>query len=141
MSNGVGWYVNSKQRADALHQHILQRLSEGRDTFLTEQEGNRTLSQNNALHALLRRLAGEMNEAGFDVKTFLAESKGKMDIPWTEKSCKEILVRPVIKAMYDKQSTTKLTKEELSKALDVLLARVAEITGVTPVGLEGDKYG
>ena len=141
MTSGVGWYINSKQRADALHQHLLQRLSEGRDTFLTEQEGNRTLSQNSALHALLRRLASELNEAGYDVKHFLAESESKLDLPWTEASCKELLVRPVIRALYDKQSTTKLTKEELSKALDVLLARVAEITGVTPVGLEGDKYG
>ena len=138
MTSGVGWYINSKQRADALHKHLLQRLSEGRQTILTEKEYTRTLAQNNGLHALLRRLADEMNEAGYDVKHFLSESESKLDLPWTEASCKELLVRPVIKAMYDKQSTTKLTKEELSKALDVLLARVAEITGVTPVGLGGE---
>ena len=141
MTSGVFWTIETKANADALHQHLLQRLSEGRQTILTEKEYTRTLAQNNALHALLRRLAVDMNEAGYDVKTFLAEEEGKVDLPWTEESCKEILVRPVIRAMYTKESTTRLTKEELSKALDVLLARVAEITGVTPVGLEGDKYG
>ena len=141
MTSGVGWSIDSKQKADALHQHILQRLSEGRHTFLSEQEGTRTLDQNSALHALLRRLAGDMNDAGYDVKTFLAETKSTLELPWTEKSCKELLVRPVIKAMYTKQSTTQLTKQELSEAIDVLLARVAEITGVTPAGLEGDWHG
>jgi len=138
MTSGVGWYIDNKAKADALHQHILQRLSEGRHTFLSEQEGTRTLDQNSALHALLRRLAGDMNDAGYDVKTFLAETKSTLELPWTEKSCKELLVRPVIKAMYTKQSTTQLTKQELSEAIDVLLARVAEITGVTPAGLEGE---
>ena len=141
MTSGVGWSIDSKQKADALHQHILQRLSEGRHTFLSEQEGTRTLDQNSALHALLRRLAGDMNDAGYDVKTFLTETKSTLELPWTEKSCKELLVRPVIKAMYTKQSTTQLTKQELSEAIDVLLARVAEITGVTPAGLEGDWHG
>lgn len=141
MTSGVGWHISSKQRADALHQHILQRLSEGRDVFLSEKEGTRTTDQNSALHALLRRLAADMNDAGYDVKTFLAETKSTLDLPWTEKSCKELLVRPVIKVMYEKESTTKLTKQELSEAIDVLLARVAEITGVTPAGLEGEKYG
>ena len=138
MTSGVGWYINSKQRADALHQHLLQRLSEGRDTFLTEQEGNRTLSQNSALHALLRRLAADMNEAGYDVKKFLAEAEGKLDIPWTEEAAKEILIRPVIDVMWTKKSTTQLTKSELSESVDVILARVAEITGVTVAGLGGE---
>jgi len=138
MTSGVGWYIDNKAKADALHQHILQRLSEGRHTLLSEQEGARTLDQNAALHALLRRLARDMNDAGYDVKTFLAETKSTLELPWTEKSCKELLVRPVIKAMYTKQSTTQLTKQELSEAIDVLLARVAEITGVTPAGLEGE---
>ena len=141
MTSGVGWYIDNKAKADALHRHILQRLSEGRHTFLSEQEGTRTLDQNSALHALLRRLAGDMNDAGYDVKTFLTETKSTLELPWTEKSCKELLVRPVIKAMYTKQSTTQLTKQELSEAIDVLLARVAEITGVTPAGLEGDWHG
>ena len=138
MTSGVGWYIDNKAKADALHQHILQRLSEGRHTLLSEQECARTLDQNAALHALLRRLARDMNDAGYDVKTFLAETKSTLELPWTEKSCKELLVRPVIEAMYTKQSTTQLTKQELSEAIDVLLARVAEITGVTPAGLEGE---
>ena len=141
MTSGAFWVLSDKQRLDALYQHALQRLSEGRQLILSEQEGTRTLDQNAALHALLRRLARDMNDAGYDVKTFLTETKSTLELPWTEKSCKELLVRPVIKAMYTKQSTTQLTKQELSEAIDVLLARVAEITGVTPAGLEGNWHG
>lgn len=139
MSNGVGWHINSEQKARNLHEHILRRLSDGRDVFLSEREGTRTTDQNAALHALLRRLAGAMNDAGYDVKKFLAEAEGKLDIPWTEEAAKEILIRPVIDAMWTKQSTTQLTKSELSESVEVILARVAEITGVTVDGLEGPR--
>ena len=139
MSNGVGWHINSEQRAKALHEHILQRLSEGRDVFLSEKEGTRTTDQNSALHALLRRLAAAMNDAGYDVKKFLAEAEGKLDIPWTEDAAKEILIRPVIDVMWTKKSTTQLTKSELSESVEVILTRVAEITGVTVDGLEGPR--
>jgi hypothetical protein len=139
MSNGVGWHINSEQSAKYLYEHVLRRLSEGREVFLSEKEGTRTTDQNSALHALLRRLAAAMNESGYDVKKFLAEAEGKLDIPWTEQAAKEILIRPVIDVMWTKKSTTQLTKSELSESVEVILARVAEITGVTVDGLEGPR--
>ena len=75
MSNGVGWHINSEQKRQKFTRTYPQRLSEGRDVFLSEREGTRTTDQNAALHAFLRRLAGAMNDAGYDVKKFLARQR------------------------------------------------------------------
>ena len=136
MSNGVGWHINSEQKARNLHEHILRRLSEGRDVFLSEREGTRTTDQNAALHALLRRLAEALNDAG---KEMAHPFNPEFHIPWSEVSVKELLLRPIAIAKYDKASTTRLTRAELSEAVEILLGRIAELTGVTVDGLEGPR--
>ena len=138
MSSGVSWVVSDKQRLDALYQHALQRLSEGRHLILTEKEGNRTTDQNSALHAVLRRLAEALNDAGQEMAH---PFNPEFHIPWSEVSVKELLLRPIAVAKYDKASTTRLTRKELSEVVEILLGRIAELTGVTVDGLEGDKYG
>lgn len=88
---------------------------------------NRSTKQNAALHACFRRLATNLNNAGFGVAHPL---KPELQIPWTESSVKELLLRPIIQAMFKKESTSQLTTDELSKAVGVMLNRVAELTGV-----------
>jgi len=45
-------------------------------------------------------------------------------------NCKELLLRPIIQAMYSKDSTSSLSKEEISRSMEVLLNRISELTGV-----------
>ena len=136
MSNGTGWHINSEQKAKNLHEHILRKLSEGRDVFLSEKEGSRTTDQNSALHAVLRRLAEALNDAGQEMAH---PFNSEFHIPWSEVSVKELLLRPIAIAKYDKASTTRLTRTELSEAVEILLGRIAELTGVTVDGLEGPR--
>ena len=135
MTGGTFWRIRTKDNADHLHQFLLKSLSEGRDMILREEETTRTTKQNNALHALLRRLAKGLNAAGHTVKH---PFKPELELPWTENLCKETLMRPIITAMYDKDSTAKLSREELSEAVDVMLSRIADLTGVYVDGLEGE---
>ena len=128
--------LKDRQSIDALHQHASQKLSEGRHLILTEQEGTRTLDQNSALHAVLRRLAEGLNDAGQEMAH---PFNPELHIPWSEVSVKELLLRPIAIAKYDKASTTKLTRAELSEAVEILLGRIAELTGVTVDGLEGPQ--
>ena len=64
----IQWLIRSKDNADRLHEFLLRNLSEGRETILEEKEGNRSTRQNAALHALLRRLAGGLNDGGHTVQ-------------------------------------------------------------------------
>lgn len=91
------------------------------------EEKQRTLRQNKALHLLMTQLADELNNHG---KTMMRVLNQTADIPWTDVSTKEYLLRPIIRAMYGKTSTTELTTKELTKATDFLLDHVAKTTGV-----------
>ena len=135
MSNGTSWHIRSKDNADHLHRFLLQRLSEGRDVFLSEKEGPRTTDVNSSLHCVLRRLSEALNDAG---KEMAHPFNPEFHIPWSEISVKELLLRPIIQAKYGKESTTKLTNAESSEAVEILLGRIAELTGVTVAGLGGE---
>ena len=88
----------------------------------------RTDSQNRALHTFFRRLASEMNNAGFELKSFF-ESK-ELDVPWNGDRVKDLIWRPIQEAMLDKKSTRKLTTEEVSQVYEVVTRKIAEMTGV-----------
>lgn len=67
----------------------------------------RTGQQNRALHKGCELIAASLNGAGLDMRTVL---KPEIDIPWTKESVKEYIIRPVMKAMTTKSSTTTLSK-------------------------------
>jgi desulfoferrodoxin (superoxide reductase-like protein) len=136
MTSGTFWLLKDRHSIDALHKHASQKLLEGRHLILTEQEGTRTTDQNSALHAVLRRLAEALNDAGQEMAH---PFNPEFHIPWSEISVKELLLRPIAIAKYDKASTTRLTRKELSEAVEILLGRIAELTGVTVDGLEGPR--
>jgi len=67
----------------------------------------RTEQQNKALHLFFEHLAIELNLAGLPIKKVLEKS---VDIDWSAESCKEILWKPIQKAVLNKSSTTELDK-------------------------------
>ncbi len=87
----------------------------------------RTMRQNASLHLLLTQLSSELNDHG---KTMMQVLSHDAEIEWTPEAAKEYLLRPFIKAMYQKESTTQLTTKELSKATEAMLDHVAKTTGI-----------
>ena len=88
----------------------------------------RTQRQNKAMHLMLTQLADELNASG---KTMMRVLSQTAEIPWTDVSAKEYLLRPIIRAMYNKNSTKELTTKELTKATDFLLDHIAKTTGLS----------
>lgn len=88
----------------------------------------RTKLQNRAMHLAFTLLADELNNAGLDMKKVL-----KVDIPWTPKTVKEFLYRPVMRAMLNKESTTELDTKEISDVWEVLTRELAEKKGVNAI--------
>ena len=68
-------------------------------------------------------IAQELNDAGYWVRHPFSD---KLEIPFTEILVKETLYKPIVKAMYDKNSTGKLTPQELSNAAEVLVRWLSE---------------
>lgn len=86
----------------------------------------RTIKQNSAMHKYFSMLSDKLNEGGLSVAKTL-----KIDIEWTPTSVKDLLWRPIQEAVLDKKSTTKLTKDEITKVYDVLNRALAERFGMS----------
>ena len=84
----------------------------------------RSESQQAAIEVFCRELAEALNDAGYEMKAVLAVKK--VDVPWTQESVKEVLFKPIVKAMLNKDSTTKLNTDEVSKVYEVLDRHMSE---------------
>jgi hypothetical protein len=69
-------------------------------------------------------LADVLNDAGLDQRKVL---KPSISIPWSGASVKEQLFKPIMKGMFEKESTTQLDKQgEIDKVWDMLLKHLGE---------------
>ena len=85
------------------------------------EEETRTLAQNNALHLYCQLVAEALNSAGYDITKTIKVMKEGIDIPWSKESVKEILWRTIQKSLYNKHSTTQLSKhEEITEIWEVM---------------------
>jgi len=94
----------------------------------SKEEKQRTLTQNRALHLYFTHLADELNGAGYDIRKTL---KPSIDIPWSGKTIKEYLWRPVMEAQLGKKSTTEMTTKDIDKVFDVINRHLGEKFGLS----------
>lgn len=102
---------------------------EGKDVVITISNiaKQRTLSQNAAIHLYFKLLASAFNEAGLDVRQVF---KPEAEIPVTETLVKDQMWRPIQRAITNKESTTRLTTDEVNKVYEVIHRHVAEKFGI-----------
>ena len=85
----------------------------------------RTLVQNRALHLYCKNVSQALNGAGYDMKKVI-----KADVPWTPLQVKELIWRPIQKALLRKESTTNLSKSEVNKVYETVSKLLAERFGI-----------
>jgi len=113
-------FANKRQMGEFLH------LNNNKDfeVYIRRVTHMRTGAQNSSIHLGLQLLADALNAAGLDMKKVL---KPSVDIPWTMESCKEFLFRPIMKAMFNKESTTELEKVgEIDEVWDTMMRFLGE---------------
>ena len=89
----------------------------------------RTAKQSDCLHLWLRQVSEVLNDAGLDMKTVLMAKS--VEVPWTEKSAKEVLWRPIQEAMTLYESTTEASTTDYPAIHDVLCRHFGQKMGVT----------
>lgn len=87
----------------------------------------RTDPQRKSSHLWFKYIADTFNEHGLDKQTVLSKRVG---IRWTAESVKEDLFKVLAKAMYQVDSTTKLTKEQHTKVAEMLADVIAKDYGL-----------
>jgi hypothetical protein len=88
----------------------------------------RSDQQNKSIHVYCEELANKFNEAGLDARKVL---KPDVHIPWNKEMVKRLIWKPVQDAMFDKYSTTKLSRTEVSEVYEVLNRHTAERFGIS----------
>ena len=117
------WIVDSKDKANFFIKFVLDQFQEGKTILYYIKDSTRSDRQNNAMHLWFRQIAEELNDAGCWVRHPFSD---KLEIPFTEVLVKEMLYKPIIKAMHGKKSTAKLTPAQLSEAAEVLIRWLSE---------------
>lgn len=93
----------------------------------SNEDKQRTLKQNRALHLMFTQLADELNDHGLDMRKTL---KPEIDIPWSGKTIKEYLWRPIMKAQLNIESTTEMNTKDIDKVFDTINKHLAEKFGL-----------
>ena len=88
----------------------------------------RTVAQNKALHLYFTHLSESLNDAGFDIRKTLEPG---IAIPWTGKTIKELLFRPIMKAQLGIESTTDLSTKDIDKLIDTITRHLGEKFGLS----------
>lgn len=95
----------------------------GKEVEVKEIKNTRSLSQNNSLHLYFKLLSDELNHAGFDMRQVIREN---LNIPWTPESVKTYLWHPVMKSMFNINSTRELTTPMINDIYDVINKTIGE---------------
>lgn len=85
--------------------------------------GQRTLTQNAALHLYFSLVAETLNDAGLDMRVVL---KPEVEIPWSKDTIKDFLWRPIQRFQLGKESTTELTTKEIDQIFDTMNRHLAK---------------
>ncbi len=83
-------------------------------------------AQMRSLHLYFRMLSDALNSAGLDIKQTV-----KADVSWTPEGIKELIFRPILKALYNKKSTTALKKDEIDTVYHTINRLTAEKWGIS----------
>jgi hypothetical protein len=116
--------INSAQSLQAYKDYLDAQFKKHKYLQVTIKTGRqRTTTQNASLHKYCQLLADELNEQGQDFRLFMKEG---YEVPFTQDLVKEHIWKPVQKAMFGIDSTTKADRTQYSAIYDVLNRKMAE---------------
>ena len=110
--------ITNQHQLDSYYLFLKSKLEkEGAIKVNAKSAKQRTLTQNRALHKYFSMLADELNNAGYDFRTFI---KDGIAVPFTPDLVKEYIWRPVQRAVLQTESTTEADTVDYSQVYDVL---------------------
>lgn len=90
-------------------------------------EKKRSSQQNRALHKYCELIADELNKEKLVIQDVI-----KINTQWDMIRVKELIFKPVVKSLYNKDSTTKLNQNELDMVIDTITYYLGEKGIVCP---------
>ena len=104
--------------------------SKGATIELIEVKQTRSNLQNKALHLYFKWCAEALNSTGKDYFKYMDYKNVWCEIEWNTEMFKTYWIKPIIKVIYDYESTTQLKTNEIDQIIDVISNRFADY-GIT----------
>jgi len=89
----------------------------------------RTDQQRKAIEVFCKMLADTLNDAGFDMQAVFDVKN--VSVPWSQETVKDILFKPIAKALFSVNSTVNLERGDCGRVHEVLCRQLATSLGVT----------
>ena len=111
--------LQNENEADEFKNKSAFYLNNGHTVDLIKKMNTRTTKQNSALHMLFTIISSQLNEMGMEFKYF--GLKGQLiHLRHTPHLVKEMVWKPIQRALFDVESTTKINTEQINEIVDVL---------------------
>ena len=128
--------INSRASLQDAHKLLDDYWNKHKHITISIEKRQRTLTQNAAIHKYFSMLADELNSEAKDVRCILKEG---FELPWTDVLVKEMIWKPVQKAVVSSESTAKLKTNEVSGIFDVINRKMIEHDVFVPFPHKEDK--
>ena len=93
----------------------LSEFGDGLYEITINNMNTRTLAQNKAYFLWASMISSTLNSVGATVPKII-----KLDTMWSREKVHEMILKPTIKALYKKTSTTQLKKDEFNDVIDMV---------------------
>ena len=113
------WVVNNKYQAEQFCQYIMEHQNSGKVYEILEPK--LTSQQKKAIHAYCDDIARTLSASGYDMQQAVT-----LPIEPTGELVKEIMWRPVQKALFGKKSVTQLKMHDVDDVYRVIAKHLAE---------------
>ena len=119
--------INSDMSLLDIIQLITNIYKDKRHVVISIHAQQRSLTQNSAIHKYFELLSDYFNNESIDMYAVLSPG---IAIPWTPELVKELLWKKVQSAMFNIDSTSKLSRQQVSQVYNVLHRKLAIDHGV-----------
>ena len=117
--------LQNEKEADEFKEKSAFYLKNGHTVDLIKKKNTRTTKQNSALHLLFTIISSQLNEMGLEFN-YIGLSGKNLSLRHTPHLVKEMVWKPLQRALFDIESTTKLNTEQINEIVDVLTKFFAE---------------
>ena len=115
--------IQNEQQLEEHIKHLRADFAKHKFLKLTIESGIRTIPQNKAMYLYFTQVAKALSNAGIDTTNFFDEG---YSLPFTEHIVKDSLWLPLMKAITNETSTSKINKKQVVEIYEHLNAKLAE---------------
>ena len=111
--------LQNPKEVEKAKQRLNSFIERGKTIDLIEKMNTRTTNQNSALHLLFTVISSQLNELGIEYQ-YLGLKGQVLSMMHTPHLVKEFVWKPIQRALFDIESTTKINTMQINQIVDVL---------------------